>query len=293
MAGKPIEKPKISRRLKLCLVLLLVYVAIIGAFVAIVLVVKSDRQVTRRIFKQVKPCPFGKGTEFTVTEKHVPERKTEATFLFSSCLFGKMSEELEKTYIAPFERSVENIRSLMPEAQVRLYVGESLRDAVFPRLFDKGVQVYVVSPDSKGYEGTLWRFFPIDEDLPFMSMDMDPDVLITPEFVETVRKWLADSTKSFLILRHHLSTMLPLTAGRFLCKPKSIPFNVKEKIETYCDTSFGVDEAFLNRELWKHVKESMAEDSAVCGPEAAAVATLFVLGGLLVSTLYWGCSSCE
>jgi hypothetical protein len=280
--------------LKLFGALILIYIMIITIFVVLIMMVANDRQLTRRIFRQVKPCPFAKGTQYEITEQHFPtDRTVPATFMFSSCLFGKDSPKLETSYIQPYLEQIETIRLNMPEAQMRLYVTQSLKDKVIPRLVEKGVQVFVVSPDSRGFEGTLWRFFPADEDLPFMSLDMDANVIVSPELVTKIRHWLNDSQKPFFLMRHTWSSVLPITAGRLALKPHTLPFKVKERVECYCDTNFGVDEAFLNKELWPYIYKNTEQDQPVVGQECGILIGLIVLAVLVLMSLYWSFTACR
>lgn len=281
------------RKTKLLILLVLIYTALIGIVVFVVLLSKNERQLPRRLFQHAKPCPFGRNEPYTIVEHHIPSRDQPPQFLFSTCLFGKVSPQFERDYIQPFLQTAQRIRTLMPEAQVRIYVAQALRDAVWNRLVEHNIEIQVVSPDSKGFEGTLWRFFPADEDLPFMSMDMDPDVPITPELVQKLRRWLHQSKKSFFVMRTGWHVLMPITAGRLACKPKALPFKIKEKIETYCDTNFGVDEAFLNREVWPVAKDDVESDENITAFEVGALTLLAVLGMMMTTSLYWTYRNCE
>jgi hypothetical protein len=230
--------------------------------------------------------------EIKARHSSIHNRSEPVKFVFSACLFGKESPELEKYYIQPFLENVDRIHMRMPEAQARLYVAQSLQHLVVPRLVERGVDVHVVSPDSMGFEGSLWRLFPADEELPFMSIDMDSDVVVNSDLVNMIRHWLNDSSKPFFLLRQMWSSLLPITAGRFGAKPHTLPFNVKERIETYCDTNFGIDEAFLNLELWPHVKNHIDYDTTITGAEAGIIAGLMVLAGLIATSLYWSYNAC-
>lgn len=277
-------------QIKLCFLLFVIYVAIIGVFVGMVFVVKNDRQVTRRIFRQIKPCPFAKGQHFEVVEK-LNTRTTPPTFLFSTCLFGKPSPTFEQRYVAGLNKLIDKVKQMMPEAQVRVYLTISLADAFKSKIAEQGAEVFVVSPNTLGYEGTMWRFFAFDGDLPAMIVDAD-DTIVTEQLIGRLRAWLNSSTKQFFSIRTSMSSMIPLTGGRFAAKPGSFGFNMQAKTEEYCETAFGVDEGFLNREVWPLAKSDVYTED-VTPEEALAVGGFLLLGAIMIGTLYYGCTKCD
>lgn len=276
--------------MKLCILILLLYLVIITATVVVFFLLKSERQVFKRIFRHVKPCPFGVGTHFEIVEKLNGDPAFKPQVLFTTCLFGNYSDQFHNTYVRPLYAAVERVHTLMPNSQMRVYLSQSLPETIRKKLLSLKCQVYLMSPDPVGFEGTMWRFYAADELLPFISIDADDDT-VNQEFIKEVQHWL-DSDKEFFVKRHHLSSFLPMTAGRWGAKPGAFKGqNLRELTESYCDYTFGVDEGFLNREVWPLAQESV-DETTVDGREIAIIIGIILSTAVFLLTLYYACKPC-
>ena len=278
--------------MRLCILILLLYLVITTATVVVFFLLKSERQVFKRIFRHVKPCPFGVGTHFeTVDKLNGQDQHFSPQILFTTCLFGVYSDTFHNNYVTPLYAAVERVHTFMPTAQVRVYLAQSLPQHIQKRLLELKCQVHLMSPDPVGFEGTMWRFYAADEEtLPFISIDADDDT-VTQSFIQEVKHWL-DSDKQFFVKRHHLSSFLPMTAGRWGAKPGALKnINMKELTESYCDYTFGVDEGFLNREVWPHAQDSVDETS-IDGREIAIIIGIIFSTAVFLLTLYYACKPC-
>jgi hypothetical protein len=178
---------------------------------------------------------------------------------------------------------------LWPKAQVRLYVTESVLPIVKDDMLSNGVNLFVVTGEPLGFEGTLWRFWAFDDaTTPCVSFDADDD-LLSASYVDFLREWIA-SDKPFVVRRTFWHTWaLKVNACRIGCKPRAFQnllgddFSITDLTRTYCDTGFGtlsvllvmcgvlsslesskqvrdlepigVDEGFTNREIWPRIKD--------------------------------------
>lgn len=264
----------------------------IAIFVVTISVVQNPRQLTRRIFQQFTPCKFGTGTKFQI-EKKLNLRNTSenpVNLIFSISLFGQYSETFHTDYIVPLFALIEKVKTKLPQAQVRIYFAQNLPESLQNDLLQAQAEIYTVSPEPKGFEGTLWRFFPADDNLPFISIDADDD-LFNDGYVAQVKKWLAGDKKFFLV-RHRWSALLPMTAGRWGAKPGALgDMKIQELSETYCDSSFGIDEGFLNRELWPLVKTSV-ESSSLDPEELGLIVLIIVVLALFIALCYYVLTAC-
>lgn len=274
---------------RLTVLLLLFTLAIIAIFVVTITLVQNPRQLSRRIFRQFTPCAFGTGTKFEIVEK-INDRTEPVNLIFAVSLFGKYSETFKARYVEPLFKLIKNVEEKLPEAQVRVYLAQNMPTSIKEDLVKAKAEVFIVTPEPKGFEATLWRFFAADDPLPFLSIDAD-DNDFDQSYVNQVKKWL-QSDKKFFIIRHKWFLVLPMTAGRWGAKPGAFgDVKIQALTEKYCDNSFGVDEGFLNRELWPTVKESV-ETSGVDPEEVGIIVGVILIVALFLVLLYYTITSC-
>jgi hypothetical protein len=235
----------------LTVLIILTYILFAVLVFILISTAKGERQFFRRIFNTGKRCSFGLGDDFKIVEYH-NKSKVKPELLVSISLFGNYNEKFVERYYQPLLDKIDNIKVLLPESQVSVYIANSLKDKVLSELVDRGAEVFVVSPDSRGFEGSMWRFYSADRDIPFICLDSDKDFL-SKSYIKDIRKWLK-SDKTFIVKRYGLYKFQPLNAQCWGAKPGAFPFIMQEKVRQYCDTTYGVDELFLNKEIWPLMK---------------------------------------
>lgn len=235
---------------------------LIGCVIAVYSLVMNKREILRRVGRQFTRCKFGSGTNFEVVEKHISDKTPQKpNLLFSISLFGcPQDSTFQKRYVEGLMTLVQRKQTLWPNSAVRVYVTK----AVFEHIRDlvHGVDMYVVSPDPHAFEATMWRFWAVDDaECPVICMDADfEESIYNDSYAKMIEAWLA-SEKAFMVKRHFWFKALPMTAGRWGAKPGAFrhlfgpTFSMKQLTQTYTDGSFGVDEGFLNREIWPHIEE--------------------------------------
>lgn len=246
--------------------LLFVSFLILAAFmVTLFSICMHRRQIFRRLAQAYTRCPFGCGPDYQVVRK-IPSTKAPENpdLLFSIALFGKPNDvTFKKRYFNGFVSLMQKKEKLWPNARMRVYVSESVCKAVEEKFTELGAELYVVSPEPIGFEAMMWRFWACDDsDIPVISMDADmEDSIVNEEYAKMIRAWML-SDKPFLVKRHFwFKTGLPMTGGRWGAKPNAFrnlfgqDFTMQKLAQTVCDTTFGTDEAFLNREIWPHISD--------------------------------------
>lgn len=225
---------------------LIVYLIIIIVIVVIIKTAKHDRQFFRRMFVFLHPNPFGKKVSF---EEFDREGRIDGKVIVAVSLYGNVSK-----YIPRLLELSERIKTFFPEGQLRVYTDKSIDETLRSSLLQSGAEVVRMTTDSVNHEGTLWRFLAAEDDIPFISTDADDNDLFYPERIKSLRKWL-NSPKSYYIQRHPFSILLPMTAGRWGGKKKIE--GIRDKLSTYTDDWFGIDEAFLNKDVYPQIKNDI------------------------------------
>lgn len=206
-------------------------------------IVKDRRNYWRRSIGNLPVCPFGK-VEYIVSEiKGVKPQNPKG--LISYSLFG----DYEK-YSTTLLKNIRKIPNLLPGWYTRVYVGIDIPKNVLDNLLTAGAEVYIMGPNPPlGYEGALWRYYPAQELLPFMSLDADDE--INSKMVDEINKWVS-SGKTFANMMTYAFT-IPMGAGLWGARPfvdkhgkltPAIP-NIQNHINQYCEHWFGFDESYL------------------------------------------------
>ncbi len=196
-------------------------------------------------------------TSFHVQHKLNQQPHSKGTV--ASCLFGDITKHgFEKRYVLPFLNNCKLVHQELPGWCMRVYVSPSLSPDLITKLIENGCEVYVMSQNSKGYIGTMWRFLPASEKKPFVTHDadmlLDKTNFIVPNLSKNIDKWLKTDKTFFQRTLGVINHNIPISAGMWGAKPTKEGFapipDIQERLEKYNDTLFGCDEAFLTREVW-------------------------------------------
>lgn len=195
--------------------------------------------------------------------KKVVNSQPNSVGVISTCIFGDVnSKQFQRRYIDPIFYNIKIAKTILPGWVVRVYISPTINDHLVDKFVSKGCEVYIMKNDSVGYSGTMWRFLPASETKPFISYDadmkLDEEYNSVPELAGNVCEWL-DTPKPFF--HRHLGLInfvIPISAGMWGSKgvknkdgSLSAPIpDIQEKMEKYNSTWFGVDEAFLTREVF-------------------------------------------
>jgi hypothetical protein len=182
--------------------------------------------------------------------------------VLSTCLYGDDTKPSFKTrYIDSLLKSIKNANTVLPLWSYRIYLDPKLSNETIELIKNTGCEVYIMKYPSNGHLGSLWRFLPAGENLPFISLDADDYALevyyyAEPRWPQYLNKWLK-SNKVFFQKRtgaFNLFCTPPITAKHWGGKPYCIP-NIQELINKQCATWYGTDEAFLTEYVWPIFKE--------------------------------------
>lgn len=267
---------------------------IVGVIVAIILVALSPKQLFRRIGTLFTETPFGLGTDFKVISiRHSTYYPSSPEIMFSISLFGNPETKIFKDrYFANLIKMLQSTKIKWPQAAVRIYISENIPEFMQNILLDHGAALYVVSPPCIGYEGSMWRFWAVDDcTVPCMMYDAD-DGDFSNEYMNIVKKWLA-SGKPFFVKRYLWYTILPMCA----CKWGSRPFSFKQTFGSdmkpmtrrYFNMGYGCDEGFLNRAVWPTIKNhayisNVAKTEYTLIPLAWLITASFCFNAMLCCT---------
>lgn len=218
--------------------LLLFIYLVIFVIVIILLSTRKNRNYWRRVFIDLKPCPFGKET-YSILSSQGENFNSFGTISYS--LYGNYDKYTSNLY-----KSLENIPKLLPNWQARVYVANNIPSEVRQEILKRGAELIVMGPElPKGHEAALWRFLPAKEAKPFVSLDADD--VFNSRVANGINKWIA-SGKRFCSL-NPFNFYLPMTAGTWGSRDAAIP-HIQELIDKYCEHWFGFDESFLYTHIW-------------------------------------------
>lgn len=167
--------------------------------------------------------------------------------VISSCLFGNLSDtKVQNRYIAPLLESIRIAPYHIPEWVYRVYTDPRCPPHIVQQLIDAGAEIYMMNQPSVGTEGSMWRFLPASESLPFISVDSDEPVFMHAPYgmkwTEYIDEWLESDDTFFM----HILYVLPIQAKFWGGKPGCIP-EINKLINEYCASWYGNDEAFLTK----------------------------------------------
>lgn len=244
----------------------------------------------RRATGDIEQCePYTK-TSFAVAHKY--NTQPNSVGVVATCLFGNLSTpEARERYVEPLLKNTKYIHDLLPGWCLRVYLPASASPKFVQELVDKGCEVYVMQEESKGYMGTMWRFLPAAEHKPFLSYDADmhlndKGIWILDDLVPALNKWLKSDKPFFQRRLATINIFIPLSAGTWGAKPDKfgrapVP-DIQDRMEKYCGSEFGCDEAFLNKEIWPEFKSKGSYSVSNNFERAVLIAGLLAIIALII-----------
>ena len=187
--------------------------------------------------------------------------------IISYSLFGDFSSErFRPGLIEPLLYNINELKIQLPGWSSRLYIAKNISEEIKVELVDAGYELYIMNVPTKG-EGYVWRFLPASENKPFISHDADMRIGKffngSPSIEVVVNDWLK-TDKPFLRRKLNLSSFMnivPIFAGMWGYRPTQNDVNVlsdiKQTLEKYNFEEFGMDEAFLTKEVWPKMKREV------------------------------------
>jgi len=142
------------------------------------------------------------------------------------------------------------VKKHLPNWRFRIYINPSIAKEISSELVDMGVEVFVMNGDSVGHRGSMWRYLPASEELPFIAIDLDDTFSLQQS--KYVKSWL--SSDSDFIIFPRIKMFLPIVGKRWGSRRRAIP-NIQTLINEYSHSWFGTDEAFLQEVIWPIVRE--------------------------------------
>ena len=213
--------------------------------------------------------------------------KFNPTGVLTTCLYGYDTKPTFKTrYIDNLIKSVKYAKVALPIWSYRVYIDPGLSTSTIDLLKNTGCELYIMKYPSKGHLGSLWRFLPACENLPFICLDADdgnfdepnPRYLYDPKLTTYINKWL-DSDKVFFQKTQFIYNLIylpPITAKNWGGKANCIP-NIQELINQQCAKWYGTDEAFLTQYVWPLFKQQGYYHTPRNGMEIAFIIFLIIL----------------
>lgn len=222
------------------------------------------RNYGRRALRMVSRSPFPRPRALRVRPiRRHGEQRADAEGTVSYSLYGNYAR-----YAPTLRRSLRRIARLLPEFQPRVYVASDAPDDVCQDLASDGAHVVVMGPHvPMGHEGATWRFLAAAEARPFVCADADD--VFSATTAREVRRWLS-SGERFLSLQY-VRMFIPLDAGKWGARDAAVP-DMQERLDSYAETWFGFDEAFLAVEVWPLARAAGCRQVAPNVLEPAAVA---------------------
>jgi len=239
---------KMGNSIRIIIIIEVILLLAIIVFANVLIIVRF-RNFHRRVMGKISPCNTKKCT--IVREKY-KEKKSKG--ILSTSLYKACSDKIfNQKYFLPLLKNIEKINNVLPGWRFRIYLSPDLKDDILEILMAKDCEIFVMDKVPEGHEGSMWRFLPASEDMPFLSVDADEDIktTISPEHI---RKWILSKNIFFLRRIRHINLFIPMSAGCWGSKDGAIP-DISDKICKYCSTWFGNDEAFLAKEVWPIVKK--------------------------------------
>jgi len=215
----------------------------LSIIIIFILCIKNhDRNYYKRLFNKYERC---QGFNYKVGEKLGVKNKNY-TGIISCSLYGDSSKpEFKQKYLSNISKNADMVKKYIPGWVIRVYVAKNMHEDIIKEFLANDMQVFIMNNESIGHQGSLWRYLPAGENLPWIAIDMDD--VVNNRIGVWVNKWL-ESDKPFIIIAEY-QLLLPLSGKLWGSKPNEIP-NISELINQHCQTWFGTDEAFLRKEIW-------------------------------------------
>lgn len=261
--------------MKTTYILVSIYVVII--VVCILIYWKAfTRGWLRRCQQDVSRCSFGRRAFYPIEMRG--DRGAYGCVSYS--LYGNYQK-----YLPSLLGQLDEIPQELPDWQARVYLPADAPEEVIDQILARGGSIVLMNQGNTqeealsnprtgilGHEASLFRFIPAQEFRPFIVLDAD-DKLFNG-IARKIRDW-ERSGRTFFIFKT-FEIFIPIMAGRFGGRPMKRPKNMTqrislegdesdedmvpcvpdmlERINSYCETWFGIDEAFLKKEIWPIMK---------------------------------------
>ena len=223
--------------------LLIFLVLLLSIILIFMLCIKyHDRNYYKRLLNKYERCH---GFNYKV-EKKLGDKNKNYTGVISCSLYGDSNKDgFKQKYLSNISKNANIVKKYMPGWVIRVYVAKNIHKDIIDEFLAYDMQVFIMNSESIGHQGSLWRYLPAGENLPWLAIDMDD--VINNRIGKWVNKWL-ESDKPFINIAEY-QLLLPLSGKLWGSKPKEIP-NISELINQHCQEWFGTDEAFLRKEIW-------------------------------------------
>lgn len=243
---------------------------------------QHSRNYWRRALIPLLPCPFSDRV-YAFEEIESSGLRSDREGIFSYALYGNY-----KKYTPILCRSLDKVKEYMPTWQARIYLAANIPNEIKEIFLDKGAEIIVMGPHSPiGHEGALWRFLPLEQELPFLCLDADD--LFDLNRANQTKEWLK-SGQPFCNLSDVIS-FIPMTANSWGARGKSIP-DIRHRIAQYCEYWYGFDEAFLKKEVWPLAQERGCWIASYLRFDYGVIVYWIILVALIVYTLYLASRYC-
>ncbi len=209
-------------------------------------------------------------SNFRVREKINEHPDSEG--VLSTSLFGKKAK-----YIRALLSGKEGF--FPPRWHVRVYLCPDLLNKHRDSLLEKDYELFVMEEPSDGLTGTCWRFLPLEEGKPFLSLDADDFGSFDWDCEELFSRWKKIQRPFIFFMSSPCS---PVMAGKWGSSFK-YP-GLARKLEKYDLTRRGGDELFLKKNIMPLAREHGYLRLKGWGPHAAvlilasALAVIILLG---------------
>jgi hypothetical protein len=203
----------------------------------------NNRNYYKRLANKYERC---QGFDYKVYKKLGVKTNKNYTGIISCSLYGDSNKPgFKQKYLSNISKNANKVKEYMPDWVIRVYVAKNMHKDIIAEFLACDMQVFIMNNESIGHQGSLWRYLPAGENLPWLAIDMD-DVIYN-RMGEWINSWL-ESNKPFIVITDY-QLLIPLSGKLWGSKPNEIP-NISELINNHCQTWFGTDEAFLRKEIW-------------------------------------------
>ena len=109
--------------------------------------------------------------------------------------------------------NIELAKKYYPDWICRFYIDRDSKKELIQSIKGDNVEIYLME-NKGGYNGTFWRFYPMEDDDVSVVISRDADSRIGQREVDAVNEWLK-SDKQFHIMRDAEAHTAPILAGMF------------------------------------------------------------------------------
>ena len=221
---------------------------------------------------------------------HLLQGSQQPIGVLSSCLYGDDSTLIfKKKYIIPLINCINKARKTLPLWIYRIYLNPNISNHTVNLIKNTGCEICIMKYNSNNHNGSLWRYLPACENLPFISLDAD-DTLESSRLLERrwtlyLNEWLQGDKVFFHKRTGIINMFIPITGKYWGGKAHCIP-NIQELINQHGDTWFGTDEAFLTRYVWPLFKDKGCYYTPLNLYEFMTIVIILIIILIIVNKIY-------